>query len=325
MTAMRTGARTVRTAVRTAVTVEVPASAANLGPGFDALGLALGLYDRVEVAITEGTVEGAVPGGVTVEVTGEGATRLPCDETHLVARATLATLDAFGVAVPGLALRCRNAIPHSRGLGSSAAAAVAGVAAGYALAGVELDGTERAGRALQLAAGFEGHADNAAPSLLGGLTIAWARPGEGFRAVRVEPHPDLLLVLLVPTVESATAHTRGLLPAHVPHADAAFNIARAALLLHGLTAMPQLVPELLLDGSDDRVHQPYRRGAYPATAALVDDLRARGVPAVVSGAGPAVLALTSGDPLPAGVDLTGFEVRRLPVDPCGVRIETHQG
>jgi homoserine kinase len=308
MTVVRTGA---------AVAVEVPASAANLGPGFDAIGLALGLYDRVEVAVA--------PGGVTVEVIGEGAGRLPCDETHLVARATLTTLDALGAAVPGLALRCHNAIPHARGLGSSAAAAVAGVAAGYALAGVELDGIARAGRALQLVAAFEGHADNAAPSLLGGLTIAWARAGEGFRAVRVEPHPDLVPVLLVPAVESATAQARGLLPAAVPHADATFNIARTALLLHGLTAGPALLPELLLDGTEDRVHQPYRRGAYPATAALVDSLRAHGVPAVVSGAGPAVLALTSGDPLPAGVDLTGFEVRRLPVDQCGVRIDTHDG
>src|SRR5215216_1197372 len=139
------------------ITVQVPASSANLGPGFDALGLALGLYDRVEVRLA--------PAGVRVEVTGEGAGVLPADENHLVARAALATVHALGAPPPaGLALRCHNRIPHSRGLGSSAAATVAGVAAGYALAGVELDGTERASRALQLAAAFEGHADNAAPS-----------------------------------------------------------------------------------------------------------------------------------------------------------------
>jgi len=295
------------------ITIEVPASSANLGAGFDAIGLALGLHDRIEVDVT--------PGGYRVDVTGEGAGRLPCDENHLVVRAALATLDALGAARPGgLALRCRNRIPHSRGLGSSAAATVAGVAAGYALAGVDLDGMERAGRALELAAGFEGHADNAAPSLLGGLTIAWAQPDGGFRAVRIDPHPSLTPVLLVPTLESATAHTRGLLPRDVPHADAVFNAGRAALLLHALTVEPR--PELLLAGTDDRMHQPYRRGAYPATAALVDALRKHGVPAAVSGAGPTVLALTGGDPLPDAVDATGFDVRPLPVDLSGVRVDT---
>ena len=119
------------------ITVEVPASAANLGPGFDALGLALGLYDRVEVR--------PAAAGVTVEVSGHGAGRLPGDASHLVARAALAALDALGAAVPGFVLRCHNRIPQARGLGSSAAAAAAGVAAGYALAGVELAAAERAG------------------------------------------------------------------------------------------------------------------------------------------------------------------------------------
>ena len=289
------------------ITIEVPASSGNLGPGFDALGLALALYDRVEVELA--------PGGLHVEVTGEGADAVPRDESHLVVRALLATLDALGTAPRGLVLRCHNAIPHSRGLGSSAAAAVAGVAAGYALAGVELDGRERAGRALRLAAGFEGHADNAASTLLGGVTVAWSSV-DGFRAVRIDPHPAVTPVLLVPAVESSTALTRGLLPRDVPHADAAFNAGRAALVVHALSA----APELLLAATEDRLHQPYRRGAYPATAALVDALRAAGVPAVVSGAGPTVLALTSGEPLPAGVDLAGFDVRPLRIAAAGVRI-----
>jgi homoserine kinase len=299
---------------RPRVVVEVPASTANLGPGFDALGLALGLHNRVEVDVVNGITAGA---RATVEVTGEGADRLPTDEKHLVVRAIQATLEALGATVPGLAVRSHNRIPHCRGLGSSAAAAVAGVAAGYALAGIELTGTERATRALDVVAAFEGHADNAAPSLLGGLTIVWAEDPGGFRAVRLEPHPRLVPVLLVPAVESSTAHTRGLLPPHVPRADATFNVARTALLLHALTA----APELLLAATEDRLHQPYRRGAYPATAALVDALRARGVAAAVSGAGPTVLALTGGDPLPADVDLAGFQVCRLPVDACGVRVE----
>jgi homoserine kinase len=289
-----------------AVTVEVPASAANLGPGFDTMGLALTLYDRVEVAAAD---------GVSVEVTGEGAATVPLDGTHLVARAVRATLDALGAGPTGFALRCHNAIPHSRGLGSSASAVVAGVAAGYALAGVELDAAERAGRALRLAAVFEGHADNAAASLLGGLTVAWP-DHDGFAAVRLRPHPGVRPVLLVPDTRSATAHTRGLLPASVPHADAAFNAARAALLVHALTERP----EHLLAATEDRLHQPYRRAAYPATAALVDALRRAGVPAVVSGAGPTVLALTSQDRLPAQVDPTGFAVWPLGVDDGGVRV-----
>jgi homoserine kinase len=289
------------------ITIEVPASAANLGPGFDALGLALGLYDRVEVRPAA---------GVTVEVLGHGAGRLPCDAGHLVARAALGTLDALGARIAGFALRCHNRIPHARGLGSSAAAAVAGVAAGYALAGVDLDATERAGRALQLVAALEGHADNAAPSLLGGFTVVWQRPDASFAAARLDPHPDLRPVLLVPAVQSSTAQTRGLLPAEVPHGDAAFNAARSALLVHAVTA----APGLLLDATDDRLHQPYRQGAYPATARLVRRLRAAGTAAAVSGAGPAVIALTSGDSLPPGVDLAGFEVHRLRVDRHGVRI-----
>jgi homoserine kinase len=294
------------------VTVEVPASSANLGPGFDSLGLALRLCDHIEVE--------TVPGdGIEVEVTGEGAGEVPLDGRHLVVRALLATLDALDAPVPGgLRLRCRNAIPHARGLGSSASAAVAGVAAGYGLAGVELTADERAGRALRLAAAFEGHADNAAPSLLGGLTVSWA-DASGFHAVRAEPHPGLRPLALVPASRASTEEARRLLPGMVAHADAVFNGSRAALLVHALTA----APELLLVATEDRLHQPYRRGAYPASAALVDDLRAAGVPAVVSGSGPTVLALTMGDGLPTDTDVTGFEARPLPVARQGVHVSAH--
>jgi homoserine kinase len=154
------------------VKVRVPASTANLGPGFDALGMALGLYDTVEVTVTDG--------GVRVEVTGEGAGQVPTDESHLVVRALRAGVDALGVSLPGVFLRCHNAIPHARGLGSSAAAIVAGVAAAYGLAGKPLDE-----HALQLAAEFEGHADNAAASLYGGLVLAWQEgrlPGSTVRS-----------------------------------------------------------------------------------------------------------------------------------------------
>ncbi|MGH3766362.1 MAG: homoserine kinase [Pseudonocardiaceae bacterium] len=287
----------------TPVRVRVPASTANLGPGFDALGLALALYDEVEVTLAVS--------GVRVEVHGEGAGRLPTDGENLVARALLAACARCGYQPDGVLLRCRNRIPHSRGLGSSAAAAVAGVLAGYALAGMEPDEA-----VLELAAGFDGHADNVGASLLGGLVISWKDEGS-FRATRLEPHPDLMPVLLVPEQTSATKVTRGLLPATVPHADAAFTAGRAALLVHALTS----APELLLAAMDDQLHQPYRRPAYPATGRLVDALRAAGVPAAVSGAGPTVLTLPISGELPAEVPVSGFARYRLDVARTGAVIE----
>lgn len=287
----------------TVARVRVPASTANLGPGFDALGLALALHDELEVALA--------PSGLQIEVHGEGAGQVPTDERNLVVRALLAACARLDCRPDGLIVRCRNSIPHARGLGSSAAAAVAGVLAGYALAGRAPDGA-----ALDLAAGFDGHADNAGASLLGGLVIAW-RQGDCFRAIRLEPHPDLAPVLLVPEVTSSTEATRGLLPAQVPHADAAFTAGRAALAVHALTTAPQL----LLAATEDRLHQPYRRPAYPATGRLVEALRAAGVAAAVSGAGPTVLAMPATGELPAGVDITGFRPYRLPVDSAGATVE----
>jgi homoserine kinase len=289
------------------VRVRVPASTANLGPGFDALGLALALYDEVEVT--------PVASGLRVEVRGEGAGRVPTDEEHLVVRALRAACARFGYRPDGLVLRCHNSIPHSRGLGSSAAAAVAGVLAGYALAGRKLDGAT-----LDLAAGFDGHADNAGASLLGGLVVSW-RDARSFQAVRLDPHPDLAPLLLVPQETSATKVTRGLLPAEVPHADAAFTAGRAALLVHALTADPQL----LLVATEDRLHQPYRRTAYPATGRLVEALRAAGVPAAVSGAGPTVLALPARGELPTVVDTAGFTRYRLNVARDGAVVVVRAG
>ncbi|MFI9384358.1 homoserine kinase [Kutzneria sp. NPDC052558] len=285
-----------------AVHVRVPASTANLGSGFDALGLALGLYDEV-------TVEAAAS-GLDVQVRGEGAGQVPLDEDHLLVRA----IRAVDGVPDGLIVRCRNTIPHSRGLGSSAAAVVAGVAAGYALVGKTLDD-----RALQLAAEFEGHADNAAASMLGGLVLAWGEgeKGQCFRAVRLEPHPDLGAIVFVPATESSTKTTRGLLPAQVPHVDAAFAAGRAALAVHAVT----VAPELLLPATEDRLHQGYREPAWPDTIRVVEALRAAGLPATVSGAGPTVFTLVSGDQeVPPGVDLSGFRARRLKIDRDGVQV-----
>jgi homoserine kinase len=309
---------TVHPAPQSVVRVRVPASTANLGPGFDALGLALALYDEIEVA--------RAPSGLRVEVHGEGAGQVPTDERNLVACALLAACARLDFRPGGLLLRCHNNIPHSRGLGSSAAAAVAGGLAGYALAGMVPDGAVLADAVLDeavsdhavldLAAGFDGHADNVGASLLGGLVIAW-RQGDRFRATRLEPHPDLAPMLLVPEVTSSTEVTRGLLPAEVPHADAAFTVGRAALAVHAFTA----APHLLLSATEDRLHQPYRRPAYPATARLVDTLRAAGVAAAVSGAGPTVLAMPASGELPAGVDTSGFSPCWLPVAREGATVE----
>jgi homoserine kinase len=286
---------------RRAVEVVVPASSANLGSGFDALGLAIAHYDTVTVAMTDA--------GLVLRVDGEGAGSVPCDDSHLVLRALRATCDKLGFPLAGLEIDCRNVIPHGRGLGSSAAAVVAGVVAGYALAEREIDD-----QALQLAAGFEGHADNAAASLYGGLVIAWHEE-DGYRAVRVEPHRDLAPVLFVPDNESATATTRGLLPAQVPHADAAFAAGRAALAVHALT----IDPTELLAATDDRLHQHYRQSAWPQTYKLVAELRAAGVPAAVSGAGPSVLAFRPVGGLPADLVPSGFTRFDLDIDLTGAR------
>lgn len=259
------------------VRVRVPATSANLGPGFDALGLALGHEDEIEVRAL-GSAE------VTVEVDGEGAGEVARGEDHLVVRAVRAALDEAGAPQVGLHLRCRNAIPHGRGLGSSAAAVVAGILVARALVSEPeaLDDTV----ALRIATAFEGHPDNAAPALLGGATVAWTTT-DGPHASVLPVHPDVTPVVLVPQESCATHTARGVLPASVTHADAAFTVGRAALLVHALCHEPRL----LLDATADRLHQDVRAAVMPETHRLVRALRDQGQAAVVSGAGPSVLVL----------------------------------
>jgi homoserine kinase len=261
--------------------VRVPATSANLGPGFDAMGLALAWYDDV-TAVRTGS-------GLAIDVSGVGADDVPRDERHLVVRAMDATFAELGEERGGLELRCANTIPHGRGLGSSAAAVVAGVLLARALA---RDGADRLddGAALGLAARLEGHPDNAAAAQLGGFTIAWAEP-QGVRAVRLEPAASLRAVVLLPDSALATETARGLLPATVPHTDAVHAVARSGLLVHAITAEP----DLLLASTEDRLHQAYREPAMPETLALVARLRSAGLAAVVSGAGPSVLVLGGPD------------------------------
>ena len=280
---------------RVRVTVDVPATSANLGPGFDAFGLALGLRDEVEVVADAAAGPAATP----MQVEGAAADTLPRDETHLVHRAMTAGLAAAGVPAEavraaGLRLRCRNRIPHGRGLGSSAAAVVAGLFAARGL----LEQPERLDddAVLDLATGFEGHPDNAAAAVLGGFTISWMSTAGGpgpdrARAVRLDVHPAVSSVVCVPAGELATSTARRMLPAEVPHADAAFNAGRSGLLVAALTRRPDLLPE----ATQDRLHQHQRAAAMPQTAALLERLRAAGAAAVVSGAGPSVLVLGEGD------------------------------
>jgi homoserine kinase len=262
-------------------TARVPASSANLGPGFDSLGLALRLYDTVSLTVMEN--------GLDVFVEGEGADDVPRTEAHLVVRAVRAAFDVAGVPQPGLRLACRNDVPHGRGLGSSAAAVVAGIVAARAcLADPAALGDDAA---LALATEFEGHPDNAAAALLGGATVAWVDAGGAPRAARLELHEQLDAVLCVPATDLPTSHARTLLPPQISHGDAAFNAGRAALLTLALSRRP----DLLLPATEDRLHQSQRGPAMPATGALVAGVRDRGAAAVVSGAGPSVLVLGTGE------------------------------
>jgi homoserine kinase len=262
------------------VRVRVPATSANLGPGFDCAGLALALHDHVAVRV--------VDAGLTVDIAGEGAEDLPRTGRHLVVQTLRTAFDRLGGQPRGLEVVCANRIPHARGLGSSAAAIVAAVVAARALV-VGGDQLLDDDAALALAAEVEGHPDNVAACLRGGLTLAWCERDGRARAVRLEPSAEIAPVVFVPSTTSSTKHARAALPASVPHADAAANAARAALLPLALTTDPSL----LMTATQDLLHQRYRAPGARATAELVEALRADRVPAVVSGAGPAVLALTT--------------------------------
>lgn len=292
-----------------AVHVRAPATSANLGPGFDSLGLALTLYDDVEVEPADS--------GLRIDVTGEGEETAKRGEQHLIVRTFREAYALIGGAPPpGLRIRCVNRIPHARGLGSSSAATVVGILAARALhpEGARFTDAD----VLALATRIEGHPDNVAPCLMGGLTIAWDT-GAGPRTARLDVAAGVRPVAFVPEHRLATERARGLLPESVPHADAAANSGRAALLIAALTGRP----ELLLDATEDRLHQAYRAPAMPESAALVERLRSRGVPAVISGAGPTVLAFVSdgeGDSIASEVGIP-WHIHPLNVDPHGACVQ----
>ncbi|PME07627.1 homoserine kinase [Corynebacterium ulcerans] len=287
------------------VSVTVPASSANLGPGFDTLGLAVSLYDTVEVEI--------VASGLSVEVFGEGQGELPLDGSHLVVKALRAGLKAADAHAPGLKVVCHNSIPQSRGLGSSAAAAVAGVCAANGLAGCPLSDEQL----VQLSSAFEGHPDNAAASVLGQAVVSWTEiPVDGktepqYRAVTIPVAESIMATALVPNFHASTEAVRRVLPTDVTHLDARFNVSRCAVM----TVALQHHPELLWEGTRDRLHQPYRADVLPVTAEWVNRLRNKGYAAYLSGAGPTVMVLST-EPVDESVlnDAREAGLRVLPLE-----------
>lgn len=265
--------------------MRVPASSANLGPGFDSIGCALGVWDTCRARVT------STP-GLTVTVAGEGAGSVPLDATHLVHRAMVVAWGELGVEPPaGLALDCTNQVPHGRGMGSSATAIVTGIVAAQALADVSAGD---AGDAVDLtfanslASRLEGHPDNASASVYGGFTLSWSDDEQASTTtVHLPVHPDVVPVVFAPDVQLSTAKARSVLPQQVRLADAAANSARSALLAHAIG----FAPEHLLAATKEWLHQEARRPSYAASMSLVDRLRSRGHAAVISGAGPSVLVL----------------------------------
>jgi homoserine kinase len=289
--------------------VRVPATSANLGPGYDALGLALSLYDDVVVRVTDEP-------GLSVDVAGMGAASVPRNARHLVVKSMRATFRVLGGAPKGLEVVCANRIPHGRGLGSSAAAIVAGV---IAARGLVVGGGERLDdqAALELAAALEGHLDNVAACLRGGLTVAWS-DADRAQAVSVPVASTLAPVAFVPGASASTKAARRMLPDLVPHDDAARNAGRAALLVEALRDRT----DLLMPATEDALHQSYRSTAMPRSSAMMAELRDAGLPAVISGAGPTVLALTTVDTREQAIGLArrGWTALPLDVDRGGAQV-----
>lgn len=287
------------------VSVSVPATSANLGPGYDALGLALEIRDHVTAQFTDDNL-------ITVVVTGEGAGKLPTDATHLVAKTIIDACKAFGTEVLGLRVECKNSIPQGRGLGSSAGAIVAGLVLASELTYARASEDEL----LQMANAIEGHPDNVAACLLGAMTIAWLEDDGTANSVSMNVHPDVSPVLGIPETELDTHKARGLIPESIPHVDAAFNAGRSALLVAAMIGDP----DFLLEATEDKLHQPFRAQAYSESMALVEQLRAAEVAACISGAGPTVIALSTVEQVAQAIEIiakSGFTAAPVAVSDQG--------
>ena len=269
------------------IQVQVPATSANLGPGFDSFGLAFGMYDRYVAQILD-------EGGLDIDVTGEGSDEVPRTEKNLLVKAINKGFDYLGGRPKGLAVRALNVIPHGRGLGSSASAIVGGLVLARSLV---LTGTDKMSdeALLNLATEMEGHPDNVAAALYGGATIAWQDLVKGksvAHAVHLPVDPRIKVMAFIPASALATSKARKMLPESIPFADAQRNTSNAAIMTQALT----IRPDLLFTATEDFLHQSYRQEAMPSSFALMTKLRAAGIAAFISGAGPTVLALhTEGD------------------------------
>ncbi|CAB4825745.1 unannotated protein [freshwater metagenome] len=269
------------------IQVQVPATSANLGPGFDSFGLAFGMYDRYVAQILD-------EGGLDIDVTGEGSDEVPRTDKNLLVKAINKGFDYLGGRPKGLAVRALNVIPHGRGLGSSASAIVGGLVLARSLV---LTGTDKMSDEvlLNLAAEMEGHPDNVAAALYGGATVAWQDLVKGksvAHAVHLPVDPRIKVMAFIPASALATSKARKMLPESIPFADAQRNTSNAAIMTQALT----IRPDLLFTATEDFLHQSYRQAAMPSSFALMTKLRAAGIAAFISGAGPTVLALhTEGD------------------------------
>ena len=269
-----------------AVQIQIPATSANLGPGFDSLGLALGMHDRYVAQILDDP-------GLDIDISGEGAEVLPRTEKNLLVKAMYRGFKFLGGEPKGVAIRALNVIPHGRGLGSSASAIVGGLMLARSLV---LTGDDKMSNEdlLNLATEMEGHPDNVAAAIFGNATIAWSEDQRGknvARAVQIQVDPRISAIAFIPEGAVATSKARKLLPENVSHADAVANTTRGELLIYALTSRP----DLLLIATEDFLHQKYRQEVMPKSFALLNKLRAAGVAAFISGAGPTVLALHTGD------------------------------
>ena len=267
------------------VQVQVPATSANLGPGFDCLGLALTMHDRYMAQVMDEP-------GVDIDVTGEGADNIPTTDKNLVIKAMHKGFDFLGGRPRGIALRQLNVIPHGRGLGSSAAAIVGGLALARALV---LGGNERMSNEdmLNIANEMEGHPDNVSAAIFGGANLAWQESQRGHvvaQTLNFDVDPRIGALAIVPSTEFSTSKARKMLPESIPHSDAVKNSSNVAVLVQAL----QNRPDLLLGATEDYLHQSYRKDAMPHSFALMAKLRSAGVAAFISGAGPAVLVLHTG-------------------------------
>lgn len=296
----------------TKISARIPATTANLGPGFDCMGLALEVYDSVSVEPSAST-------GDEIVIDGVGADSLPRDRSHLVLGTLRDLVEGQGWEVPPVRLSCTNRIPHGQGLGSSASAIVAGLVAGKAYAealGHDVSGVDL----VQIGSDIDGHPDNVAPCLNGGLNVSWDDDGR-WGVAHLSPHPDIRAIVAIPQTVLSTKIARGLIPAEVSHADAVRNSSRAALCIHAFTTDPSL----LLPATEDYLHQRYRASAYPTSYDLVQRLRADGIAAAISGAGPAVIMFVTDDPADAierAVQQVGggFDVRAVGIDLAGAQL-----